>query len=280
MVETQLFESPLFTITEFSCPPGDGAWGRANQVESCSPIVVFPRTAVAIRHAGGPKVLSTPNVAMLYNPDQEYDRELRDRRGDLCVYFAIRDPALAPLERESAVLADGRLTASHVPSTQSAYLQQHLLARYLRGADVDALLVEETALRVIAQVLGRAPEGSRGRQTTVRSHYELTEAAKERIVESISEALGLAELAARLGTSPFHLARVFRAQTGFALHQYRKHLRLRLALERVTDGEALSRIAHELGFASHSHFTDSFRREFGVAPSALRGRNAVRLLAS
>lgn len=280
MVETQLFASPLLTITEFNCPPGDAAWAQANLVQSCCPLVVFPRIPVAIRHAGGPRVLSTPNVAMLYNPDQEYDRELRDARGDLCVYFAIREPALEPLERESAVLADGRLTATHVPTPQAAYLRQHLLARYLGGEHVDALLVEETALGVIAQVLGRVPKAGAGRPATVRSHAELTEAAKERIVESISEALGLTELAASLGISPFHLARIFRAQTGFSLHQYRKHLRLRLALERVADGESLSRIAHGLGFASHSHFSDTFRREFGVAPSALRGRDTARLLAS
>jgi AraC family transcriptional regulator len=280
MIETQLFESPLVTITEFTCPPGDAAWASSNLIKSCWPLVVFPRTAVAIRYAGGPQVLSTPNVAMLYNPDQEYDRELRDERGDLCVYFTIHEQVIEALEHDSAVVGDGRLTATHVPSTKSAYLQQHLLARHLRSGEADALLVEETAVRVIGQVLARPPAPPSGRGTTVRAHLELTEAAKERIVESISEALGLAELAAGLGTSPFHLARIFRAQTGFALHQYRKHLRLRLALDRIGQGEPLSRIAYDLGFASHSHFTDSFRREFGIAPSAVRGRPALSLLAT
>jgi AraC-like DNA-binding protein len=31
----------------------------------------------------------------------------------------------------------------------------------------------------------------------------------------------------------------------------------------------LTALALELGFASHSHFTDTFRRAFGVAPSAV-----------
>jgi AraC-like DNA-binding protein len=29
-------------------------------------------------------------------------------------------------------------------------------------------------------------------------------------------------------------------------------------------------LALELGFSSHSHFTDAFRREFGKAPSEIR----------
>ncbi|MFH1680297.1 MAG: helix-turn-helix domain-containing protein [Candidatus Eisenbacteria bacterium] len=29
-------------------------------------------------------------------------------------------------------------------------------------------------------------------------------------------------------------------------------------------------LALDVGFASHSHFTDAFRREFGVSPSDLR----------
>ena len=115
------------------------------------------------------------------------------------------------------------------------------------------------------------------RRTTGSSHRELAEAAKELLAGSLAEPLGLHELAARLSTSPFHLARVFRAQTGYSLHQYRKHLRLRLALERLSESDgALTALAFELGFASHSHFTDSFRREFGLAPSAVGDERRVR----
>jgi AraC family transcriptional regulator len=55
------------------------------------------------------------------------------------------------------------------------------------------------------------------------------------------------------------------------MHQYRRRLRLRAALEAVTSGDAtLTEIALGLGFPSHSHFTNAFRVEFGVLPSALR----------
>ena len=34
----------------------------------------------------------------------------------------------------------------------------------------------------------------------------------------------------------------------------------------------LQRIAHQCGFADHSHLTRLFKRRFGVAPSTMRGR--------
>jgi AraC family transcriptional regulator len=47
--------------------------------------------------------------------------------------------------------------------------------------------------------------------------------------------------------------------------------RLRDALELLLDTrESISRIALTVGFTSHSHLTDAFRREFGVPPQVLR----------
>jgi AraC family transcriptional regulator len=55
-------------------------------------------------------------------------------------------------------------------------------------------------------------------------------------------------------------------------------VRLLLALERLEDGERdLSRLALDLGYSSHSHFTAAFRRSFGTPPSAARKLLIVRL---
>ena len=81
-------------------------------------------------------------------------------------------------------------------------------------------------------------------------------------------------------TSPFHLARVFQHRTGQPIHRYLTRLRLRASLERLSDGTSdLAALALALGFSSHSHFTDSFRREFGCKPSDVRdgaGRDRLR----
>ncbi|SEL98730.1 AraC-type DNA-binding protein [Variovorax sp. YR750] len=77
--------------------------------------------------------------------------------------------------------------------------------------------------------------------------------------------LSLHELADAVSRSPFHLARSFRHETGLSPHQYRQHLRLASAMERLADGDAdLAGIAHDLGFCSQSHLGAVFRREVGV----------------
>jgi methylphosphotriester-DNA--protein-cysteine methyltransferase len=44
-----------------------------------------------------------------------------------------------------------------------------------------------------------------------------------------------------------------------------------LALDRLQAGEDdLARLAAELGFAGHSHFTEQFRRSYGATPSQVR----------
>ena len=57
------------------------------------------------------------------------------------------------------------------------------------------------------------------------------------------------------------------------------YVRLRASLDRVAAGEDLSALAFDLGFSSHSHFSASFRRAFGVTPSRVRGLARARLAA-
>jgi AraC-like DNA-binding protein len=81
------------------------------------------------------------------------------------------------------------------------------------------------------------------------------------------------DIASAVGTSPFHLCRVFRAHTGRTMHEYRAELRVRLALEMLEASgrnTSLSRVAHDAGFSSHSHFVLAANRYGGATPSALR----------
>jgi AraC-like DNA-binding protein len=81
----------------------------------------------------------------------------------------------------------------------------------------------------------------------------------------------VADIARTLGTSPFHLCRVFREETGQTMHAYRVGIRLRQVVNEIGAGN-LSAVAHAAGFASHAHLVAKVRREFGITPSALRER--------
>jgi len=267
---TLLLRTPFLAIGEFRCPPGDEAWRRENVIGD-RVHVVFPRIPVVIRQAGAQAVLATPNHTMLYNAGQLYERELRNERGDDCVYLALQEPSLAGL------VDGGRFRATHLPADRRTYLLQHLLVRHLRNGAPDPLSAEELAVRLLLAALSGPPGPARPRRPgTDQAHRELAEAAKAELVAAPAARLTLEELARRLHTSPFHLARVFSAETGYTLSRYRRALRLRAALERLPSSERdLSGLALELGFSSHSHFATSFRREFGVPPSALAADRRV-----
>lgn len=99
--------------------------------------------------------------------------------------------------------------------------------------------------------------------------------AANRVRKKLAAAPGaphrIARLAADVGMSPFHLARVFRTETGLSVHQYLLRLRMASALERLRHAPTgISRLALDLGFSSHSHFTSVFRRQFGTDPSSVR----------
>jgi AraC family transcriptional regulator len=260
-----LYSSPLLDVASFRCLASDTRWRTMNVIDSPAPLVAFPQLPVGVRPSGSSAVLATPNLAMLYNPGQEYERRLIDDRGDACIYIVLHAPALESLEQEGCVIHEGRLLATHAPVDRADYLHQHLIARHLAQERHDALFVEETALHLLRSVLRR-----RELRAAPAAHRALAEAAKELLVATMTEPVSLHELAARLSVSPFHLARVFRRETGYSLHAYRIHLRVRQALVRLPESRgSLTSLALELGFASHSHFTDTFRRAFGVAPSAV-----------
>ena len=91
------------------------------------------------------------------------------------------------------------------------------------------------------------------------------------IEEHLAEDLSLSELAAVAYLSPYHFARLFKASTGFAPHQYvigRRIERAKLLLS--TTNWSLTAIAHAVGFAHESHLALHFKRLTGLLPSASR----------
>jgi AraC-like DNA-binding protein len=139
---------------------------------------------------------------------------------------------------------------------------------------LEPLWADITGLQLVADVLesaflhnGRKP---RKRVSTSADHAERTEAAKTYLSAHIGENISLGEVASAVHASPFNFARIFHQQTGLPLHRYLTQLRLRAALERLAEAADITSLALELGFSSHSHFADVFRREFGITPSEFR----------
>ena len=277
-VERTLFRNEHLLVGEFWCPPQSPRWRTLNEV-SPSAHVVFPRVRGAIRQLGREPVLADRNLVIFYSAGQRFFRTLRDARGDHCYFVEVASEGWAALTGEE----DGpELAFAYGPSDPAVYLLQHAAIAHLRELRCDPLVVEENLAEAVVRALAdaRAFHGRRRRprrRSTSAAHRNLADEAKELLGERLGERLTLAEIASGLCTSKYHLARVFRASTGFSLHGYRNQLRLRVALERLADPETrVSTLAHELGYVSHSHLTASFRQAFGLTPSAARGGSARR----
>jgi AraC family transcriptional regulator len=129
-------------------------------------------------------------------------------------------------------------------------------------------------MQTISTALPPAPTQSperRGRGA--RARRELANAAREILLSNPGAPHHLRDVAATLRVSPFHLAHTFREETGVSMHKYLLRVRLDMARVRILAGEPnLSRLALELGFSSHSHFTTMFREHFKVSPASIRER--------
>lgn len=275
-----LYRSRAVSVGEFVCPPDHWRWRDVN-VNGNTYVAAFPATSVVIQHDGRLPVLANPNHVMFYAPGERYRRGLHDARGDRCLFVCLHQETAPDVLESLGLSCDARLPFACAPSDAEAHLRLRLAVRALLGGTAEMLAVEEAAYYAIARSLevgadfyGRRRR--RARQRTERDHHQLAEEAKALLTERFTEHDTLEALARRLHTSSFHLARVFREQTGFTLHAYRTHLRLRIALDRLLESNiALHAVAVELGFSSHAHFTGAFKETFGVPPSALRSRPAV-----
>jgi AraC-like DNA-binding protein len=272
------YEASWFRLAEFRAPAANRCWKNVNVIRGPWPIIVFPHVPVAISQRGREPVVATANHVIFYDAGQEYRRELRDPRGDYCAFVALDENVLErhveTLGASSRRHGGRRFPFVAGPSSAHAFLLHRGLLAHLAVAEApDRLLVEETVTTMVdASLRGAyAVAGDRASRRSGRARHALAERAKELLVARTTTNLCMDDLARELHCSRFHLARVFRAETGFALYEYRNQLRLRDALEGLVERTAdLSRLGLELGYSSHSHFANSFRAGFGLAPSAVR----------
>jgi AraC-like DNA-binding protein len=269
-----VFATARVTVGEWRCPRAHPRFADSGPIERH--LVAFPRTSAVIRHAGKPPFIADAGLATIYNRGQRYTREAVHPAGDACDWWAV-DPATAA---QIAASVDGRvaedderpLRFAHAPVDASLYLRQRALLLQLRAGGVDLLAAEEAVFALVYDTLaaGARASGSAKARGSQASREIAGDAARE-LAASSHERHTLDSLSRRLGVSPFHLCRTFRAAMGRTLHRHLTVLRLRASLEAVADPTRdLSQVALEHGFSSHSHFTTAFRREFGVAPGVWR----------
>jgi AraC-like DNA-binding protein len=275
-IDVVVFESPLVRVGRWRCPADNPVFFDSGPTSDA--LFAFPRESVWIEHDGRDPFVADANTVTYYNKGQVYTRRKLSVRGDQCEWFAVVPDVIAETlsTHEPAAIdrPDSPFPFTHGPSDPESYLRQRLMFHLVSAeSNPDRLFVEEAVLSILADVtaLAYAHGGPQPNARPRRRDVDLVEAARDVIGRRFKENLSLSDIAGEVGSSVFHLARVFKARAGFSLHAYRNQLRLRAALERLHEpGVDLIEIALDLGFSSHSHFTETFRRSFGKTPSAVR----------
>lgn len=275
------FENGSLLAGEWTCPrtvAGVGPEERANHYE-----VWLHREGSRGVQVGGAQVVGDASSAVFVDAHQVvrpvYPGAERQSSTAILIDSRLLRVLLAEVDERASGEAELRFPAAAAPVSAAASLLHHALLGRTRAPEATPLEMEETALALLRHLVGdalrgagpREPRGSRdGRRR------ELAEAVRHLLARRFSERLTLDEIGRGVGASPFHLSRIFSAEVGMPIHQYLMRLRLRLALELMSQRPRdLSWVALEAGFASHSHFTAAFRAEYGVPPShvARRGRH-------
>ena len=276
---TTLYRSPSLSVVDITCRAHPHPLG-AEEV-SDDHTVVFVRAGAFIRKVGERSLFADPTHVLFFTRGQPYRVAHPFEGGDVCTVLATSTETLMDIgRRHTARVADNPdvpFPALQAWSTPCAMLLHHSLVVGLRRGELDALATHELALELLDEVLGAARPGrtaARGLVTAVSpAHRDLAEAAKAILLAHYQSPPSLDDLARALGCSPFHLCRTFSRTVGVPLRRHLDRLRLRLSLERLASGVTdLTDLALDLGYADHSHFSNAFRREFGVSPSAVRRR--------
>jgi AraC-like DNA-binding protein len=282
-----VYQSELVCIGLFRCPVTAPYFDDTGPIRNH--VMVFPRRAVRIEPDGDRGVVASPNVVMFYNRGQVYRRRPLDDFGDASDWFAFPPDvlleAIGDAQAADGLDVEAPFPRTHGPSPAPEYLRQRRLVEHLLAQDhVDASRIDEACLGLLHRVLSAGygasaaesrPQRAR-RAGTLHSHEEVVEAAKAALARRYRTGVTLAELARAVGTSPYHLARLFRDRTGSTVHRYLDQLRLRTALEALPETRDIGDLALQVGYSSHSHFTSAFRRAFGCTPSVFRAERGWR----
>lgn len=274
-----LYTSPLVSVSDYNC--GLTAGGPAAEEESLSDTIVLMRHGAFCKHIEGEAATANVNQAAFFAKRSTYRVSHPTDCGDRGTVFEIGPRVLREIMRELDPEVDARPDHQLFPfysgpcASDVFWRHRELVQKLESGQPLEHLWADVTALQIAADVLGaaytRKETGSKRRRTTTADHAARTEAAKTYLAANIGEAVTLEDVAAAVNSSPFNFARIFQEQTGLPVHRYLTLLRLRVALERLADGaDDITELALDMGFSSHSHFTDVFRREFGSTPSTIR----------
>jgi AraC family transcriptional regulator len=239
------------------------------------PVHTHPRPALSFVARGGfrettRRGVTTCSTGMLHvRPSEEPHANQFDAAGtritivDVPLSHTVDDRRVRRLLGRSAVVHDGAVRA----------LAGQLQWELHHPDQASDFAIEGLVLAMIARLL-RATSTSRAGDDRQPAGARL-ERAREFIDAHFSRTLQLAEVAAVAGFHPTSFARAFKRRYDLTPWQYQRRRQIEWVKAELLHGDRpIAAIAHEAGFADHSHLTRAFQAAEGRAPSVVRRAGA------
>jgi AraC-like DNA-binding protein len=251
----------------------DPMWAIAEHTSWCCEIVHIIKGSVRVHSGDG--VLTGRTGDTLYMPAQVRHRDefpLDSPFEVLHIQFHCDDPQLLPDQRAADWLAG-------LPLRPRKRLAQKLRELY-EAFSREGVGSEEYTRALLYALLLDIRESSRAPAAPARPagrsqsrHAQTIALARDFIGQNLGRALTLADIAAHLGMSAYHLSHIFSRESGFSLSSYLTRSRMEKAQAMLADPRVrVSEVAYAVGFSDANYFAKSFRRHAGCSPSEYRER--------
>jgi AraC family transcriptional regulator len=172
---------------------------------------------------------------------------------------ALDDRRIRRLVGRTSIIQDGAVRA----------LAGQLQWELHHGDQASDLAVEGLVFGLLARLI-RATTTGRGSESE-RGATPGLERAREFIDAHFARSLRLSEIAAVAGLHPSSLSRAFKRRFELTPWQYQRRRQIDWVKRELERGDRpIGALAHEAGFADHSHLTRAFRALEGIAPSEAR----------
>jgi AraC-like DNA-binding protein len=264
-----IFESKSLVIERFDHPEGCAHEDPKSEQTEGTVVTFVESGAFDVmqdrewwRFDPGDVLVSTPGLKRRY-------RHLQSSPNDVCfsVKFApdIVETALGRMPRNLPCL---KITSS-VPSS---FAYRWLIDAINASTSMDI----ESAAFHCAVVLGPHGWEKRPRLSGVGAYARKMRTACLSISAHCEANYSLTSLAAEARMSPFYFARVFSELVGEPPHRYLLRTRLQHAAGMLNEGAHVTEAAVKSGFADVNHFSKTFRRCYGTAPSRYSRKSFAR----
>lgn len=198
---------------------------------------------------------------LLFHPPGELHAEHFHASGGRSFIIEIAPNWLARI-REQLIVAEN---SAQFQGGALELLARKLYREFAQMDGASALIIEG----LMMEMLGETVRGGDARQFYNSPRW--LQQAKELLQARFTENLSLADVAQNVGIHPVHLAQTFHKTYHCTVGDYVRKLRIDYAChELAASAKPIVEIALAAGFCDQSHFTRTFKRAIGAAPSQYR----------